>query len=156
MALFFAVGLSVFAGSEPGWLSQNWNYVLNSNGLEDSRKIIVMKTQFTSQVWLKWASTIVTLSNVYWSTSKATHIFYVNASNIDGIKRWHVMIFAFFKTDLLWESLWGNYHWKMTVLEAHKFLKNGAKCSFARYFITHYVRRSVHLLVSPSVGPSIH
>ena len=68
LALYFAAGLSGFAGSEPGWLSQNWNHVLNSNGLRDSCKIIRRKHKLRE-------TTIVISSNVNLSTSKASHFF---------------------------------------------------------------------------------
>ena len=153
MALYFAAGLSDFTGSEPGWLSQNWNHALNSNRLEDSRKIIKRKSN--SQVKCD--------KNAIWSTSKA--FFHVNASNIAGRKSWHVMIFAFLKTDLFlpWER-------RKTTMERWQW-NNGAECSIFQVVCTLLYNPlcwavclsfglsicwSVHLLVSLSVGPSIH
>jgi len=95
VALYFAFGLSVFAGSEPGWLSSKLKLCFELKWIgrfsqNHSKENLIHKFRVTQSPRQHLDQQV-----------KQLIFFYVNTSYINGIKSWQVMIFAFFKTNLL-------------------------------------------------------
>ena len=161
MALYFAVGLSGFAGSEPGWLSQNLNHFWTQIVWK-----IFVKSWEENPIHKLW----VTKMNFYYShlvkckiDQQVKHLlFHVILSLHWWFKKkvsmwWFLLslkpIYFYYEREEKDEKRWVSWssHIFKKWSKTFSFLK-----SFACYSITHYVGRSVHLLVCPLVGWSIH